>query len=222
MKQPARTRSRRAPPEVAPARREEVIEAALALIAEHGIAGTSLRQLAAELGMSQPSLYHYFPSKKALIEQILQHCAQKMLEVPPGMSLPTRAEDVPEFAARVVLGLYAGDRHPRFVRFIFVAAIESKENSGLIRRVLEEQLIAALVQFANAVGKDAAEREELRHVLSMIVYSLGFMLLEQRALMGLPEASPEVLRYAEWVSATGKRLLLERRRKRGGALKGSE
>lgn len=214
MKQPARTRSRRAPPEVVPARREEVLEAALALIAEHGIAGMSLRKLAAELGMSQPSLYHYFPSKNALIAQILQYCAQRMVEAPPGTSLPTRAEDVPDFAVRAVLALYADELHPRFVRFIFVTAIESKENRGLIRQVLEQQIIAALVQFANAIGKDPAEREELRHVLSMIVYSLGFMLLEQRALMGLPQATPDVLRYADWVAETGKRLLAEGRKRR--------
>jgi hypothetical protein len=80
--------------------------------------------------------------------------------------------------------------------------------------VLEEQLQAALILLADALGEDDAEREELRHVLSMVVYSLGFMLLEQRALIGLPHASPEVLRYADWAAATGKRLLLETRRKR--------
>ncbi len=215
MKRPAKKRSRRAQPEgVVPARREEVIEAALALIADRGIAGASLRKLAAELGMSQPSLYHYFPSKNALVAQIVQYCAQKMLEPPPGLSMPTRAEDVPEFAKTVVLGLYATELHPRFVRFMFVAAIESKENRAMIRKVLEEQLIAALIQLSNALGQNDAEREELRHVLSMVVYSLGFMLLEQRALIGLPQASPDVLRYADWVAATGKRLLLEARRKR--------
>src|SRR5262245_18082860 len=98
MARPAKTRSRRAQPESAPTRREEVLEVALALIAEGGIAATSLRKLAAELGMSQPSLYHYFPSKSDLIAQIAEYCAQKMLEPPPGMAFPTRPEDVPEFA----------------------------------------------------------------------------------------------------------------------------
>jgi AcrR family transcriptional regulator len=215
MARPRKPSSPRAPPEApAPARREEVIEAALALIADGGIAGTSLRKLAAELGMSQPSLYHYFPSKSALVAQIVEYCAQKMLEPPPGFAWPSRPEDVPEFAKVAVLGLYAGETHPRFVRFLFVAAIESKENRAMIRRVLEEQLNVAVVQFANMVGRDDEEREELRNVLNMIVYSLGFMLLEQRALIGLPQASPEVLRYADWVAETGKHLLSEGRRKR--------
>ena len=50
-----------------PARREEVLETALTLVSEHGVAGASLRKLAAELGISQPSLYHYFASKDALV-----------------------------------------------------------------------------------------------------------------------------------------------------------
>ena len=54
-----------------------MLEAALELVSNHGIAGTSLRMLARKLGMQQPSLYHYFGSKDALIDQIVEYCAGK-------------------------------------------------------------------------------------------------------------------------------------------------
>src|SRR6478736_4245223 len=61
-------------------RREAVLEGALELVSNHGIAGMSLRMLARKLGMQQPSLDHYFASKDALVDQLVEHCAAKMVE----------------------------------------------------------------------------------------------------------------------------------------------
>ena len=62
------------------------------------MAGASLRKLAAKLGMSQPSLYHYFDSKDALVRQIIEHCASRMLEAALHVEFPRGLEDVPRFA----------------------------------------------------------------------------------------------------------------------------
>ncbi|MEO6600254.1 MAG: TetR/AcrR family transcriptional regulator [Polyangiaceae bacterium] len=190
-----------------PARREEVLETALTLVSEHGVAGASLRKLAAELGMSQPSLYHYFPSKDALVSAVVEYCAGKMLASSLDLPPPTRREDLPRFAKQAVVDLWSTDRHPRFVRFMFVVALESKENRAFIQRVFEERLYPGFALLADAFGRDDADREELRHVIWMVVYSLGLAFLEQRALFGKPTASAEVLSHAEWVVGAAERLL---------------
>jgi AcrR family transcriptional regulator len=51
-------------------RRAQILREALRLFAEHGVEGASLRELARRVGISQPSLYHYFSSKEALVEAI--------------------------------------------------------------------------------------------------------------------------------------------------------
>ena len=51
------------------------------------------------------------------------------------------------------------------------------------------------------------EREQLRMVLHMVVYSLGFKLLEERAIFGAREPSAETLAYGEWVIGAAERLL---------------
>jgi AcrR family transcriptional regulator len=190
-----------------PARREEVLETALTLVSEHGVAGASLRKLAAELGISQPSLYHYFPSKEALVSAVVEYCADKMLASALDLPLPQCKEDIPRFAMRAVVDLWSTERHPRFVRFMFVVALESKSNRAFIQRVFEQRLYPAFSLFANAFGRDEAERSELRHVIWMVVYSLGLSFLEQRALFGKPSASQEVLDHAEWVVGAAERLL---------------
>ena len=201
-----------------PARREEVLETALTLVSEHGVAGASLRKLAAELGISQPSLYHYFPSKDALVSAVVEYCADKMLASALDLPPPQRKEDIPRFAMRAVVDLWSTERHPRFVRFMFVVALESKANRAFIQRVFEERLYPGFTLLANAFGRDEAERSELRHVLWMVVYSLGLAFLEQRALFGKASASQDVLDHAEWVVGAAERLLrLPSREERGGA-----
>lgn len=49
---------------------EQILDAAWTLAAEHGIAGFSMAQLAARVGMRAPSLYSYFSSKAAIYDAL--------------------------------------------------------------------------------------------------------------------------------------------------------
>jgi AcrR family transcriptional regulator len=211
-KAPTKPRPRPERPPAAPARREEVLEAALELVAEHGVTGASLRMLAKRLKMSQPSLYHYFPSKDALIAEVLDYSTSRMLgkgsRVPP----PANVEGLARFARDLVLELYATDSHPRFVRFLFSVAVESKQHRPLVERVFEERLRPGFGLLAGALAQSPAERAYIEEVLRMIVYSLGFMLLDERALLAHAAPSENTLRYADWVLGAADKLLAGRPR----------
>lgn len=43
----------------------------MGLFASKGIEGTGLREIADRIGVSQPALYHYFPSKNALVDAVI-------------------------------------------------------------------------------------------------------------------------------------------------------
>lgn len=51
----------------------EVIEKAIEAFAERGFTGTSMREIAIAVGMTQQGLSHHFPSKESLLEAVLQH-----------------------------------------------------------------------------------------------------------------------------------------------------
>jgi AcrR family transcriptional regulator len=51
--------------------RQHILDTALALMAQRGVAGTSMRDLAAATGLNVASLYHYFPSKQDLLVAVL-------------------------------------------------------------------------------------------------------------------------------------------------------
>jgi AcrR family transcriptional regulator len=64
------TVSGRKPKGGGPARREEILAHALHLFSEHGVHTVSTRQIADAVGISQPSLYAYFPTKQALVDEV--------------------------------------------------------------------------------------------------------------------------------------------------------
>lgn len=61
-------------------KRRQILEAALACFARKGFHGTSTNDICAEAGMSPGNLFHYFPSKLALITTIAEAYRVEMAE----------------------------------------------------------------------------------------------------------------------------------------------
>jgi AcrR family transcriptional regulator len=53
------------------ATRRRILQIALTLMSQRGVDGTSMRDLASAAGLNVASLYHYFPSKRDLLESVL-------------------------------------------------------------------------------------------------------------------------------------------------------
>ncbi len=77
------------------AAREEILAAAWTLAGEHGLAGLSLRDLGALVGMKAQSLYSYFPSKHAIHDAMFRQGYQQFIEattLPEPVGAVTRAK----------------------------------------------------------------------------------------------------------------------------------
>jgi AcrR family transcriptional regulator len=61
------------------ATKAEILDAAWALVREHGLGALSLRDLAARVGMRAPSLYQYFASKHAIYDAMFEQGAREAL-----------------------------------------------------------------------------------------------------------------------------------------------
>jgi len=64
--------------------RERILDASLRLMAEHGSAGVSMRQLARACDLQVAAIYHYFPSKDALLAAVIdeRRYGARLAEVP--------------------------------------------------------------------------------------------------------------------------------------------
>jgi AcrR family transcriptional regulator len=56
----------------AQARREQILEAAVRLFAQYGYDGTSTRQIAQEVHITEGLIFHYFPTKADLLAAVLE------------------------------------------------------------------------------------------------------------------------------------------------------
>jgi AcrR family transcriptional regulator len=58
-------------------RREMICDAAAVLFRERGYRGTSIDEIGAAVGMTGPALYRHFPSKEALLAEILERALER-------------------------------------------------------------------------------------------------------------------------------------------------
>ena len=64
-----------------PTRREQILATAAELFAARGFHGVSVAELGAACGISGPALYKHFPSKQAMLAEMLVSISEQLLEV---------------------------------------------------------------------------------------------------------------------------------------------
>ncbi|RIL07949.1 MAG: TetR/AcrR family transcriptional regulator [Proteobacteria bacterium] len=96
---------------------ERILDAAEALFAERGYAGTSLRDVAARVELRIPSLYNHFPSKDALYAAVLARGIGPVLELLAGFAAaPSESRDAGAVIERVMAILRRHRNLPKLIQ----------------------------------------------------------------------------------------------------------
>lgn len=67
-------------PAIATGTKHDILVAASRLFWQHGFRGTSTREIATAVGIQQPSLFHFFPNKAAILQELLAISLNDTLE----------------------------------------------------------------------------------------------------------------------------------------------
>jgi len=59
---------------------DKIIEVAIKTFAEHGYAGTSMREIAEELKITKAALYYHFPGKEEIFTACLKHAVSRLID----------------------------------------------------------------------------------------------------------------------------------------------
>ena len=114
-------------------RREAIIDAAVKLFAEKGFRGTTTRELASAVGVSEPVLYQHFETKRDLYRAIIQRKAQAGEERIKAKLGPyfEQADDIAFFTklAEMIIEWHTED--PDYIRILLYSALEGHELSEL-------------------------------------------------------------------------------------------
>jgi AcrR family transcriptional regulator len=174
--------------------RQRILEVALSLMSQKGVDGTSMRDLAGAAGLNVASLYHYFPSKRELLEAVLIERGYLPVwadgPVPVDVSSETKfAEvltdilvsmfDVDDFVRLMVGEAMRGEERARavgvdlFTNFesslaewivIHLPDLDRRSGAAAVARLLSAMVVGIFVQYAAGVGVD--ENRDLAALLA--------------------------------------------------------
>lgn len=132
---------------------ETVLRRAIELFNTHGYDGTSMGDLARELGLTKSAIYHHVPSKETLLSQALEEslgqltAAVERAGADDGRSAYDRLRDVLEESVAVLV-----DHQPSVTLLLRVRGNSDVERAALDRRRWIDARLADLVRAAAADG----------------------------------------------------------------------
>lgn len=151
------------------AKRAEILEVAVDVIAREGYSGATVRQLAEAVGLSQNGLLHYFGSKDALFTEILRYRDERdAAEVDPehsdfatdlverilfAVDLETASPGMPQLLLRLS-GEATEPEHPAHeffqdryaaIRQIVISAVEELRARGDVAEDVDPSMVAAII-----------------------------------------------------------------------------
>ena len=97
---------------------DEILTAAMRLFSEKGYHATSMRTIAKEAGIVQSSIYNHFPSKEAILKEIMRVMGEeivKTFEFDP--TLP-KSEKIEQYKKKILTSLKSGRQFWRMIHSI--------------------------------------------------------------------------------------------------------
>lgn len=158
-------------------RREQIIDAAIALFSESGFAGTTTRRLAEAVGISEAGLYLHFETKEALYEAIIRRKAAEFAGISKRLREMAGAPPREVFGAFAEFMLETHTRDRAFLRLLLRSGLEQhalfrlffraqvREIADLLRAYVEQQQRAG-------VFRACESRLAVRAFIGMLMHHL--------------------------------------------------
>ena len=150
--------------------REELLLNSFDLFAIHGYANVTMRQIAAELGISTGTLYHYFQNKQTILQKMIEVIA--LQEIKRLLEIVYRTDDIEE---RVSVYLEYFKNREDFYKKLLMLLLDFK------KFCISKEHTAFLNNFANIIFNHVAEgvgADKRFGTLAFILLSgMGYMLM---------------------------------------------
>jgi AcrR family transcriptional regulator len=145
---------------------ERILDAAEALFAERGYAGTSLRDVAARVELRIPSIYNHFPSKDALYAAVLARGIGPVLALLAEFGAqPGTSRDPGEILASVMTLLR---RHPNLPRLIQHETLAGGQKLTPMLREWIEPVFGRAREMAQATSTGSRAPEQIALLVAAV------------------------------------------------------
>jgi len=127
-------------------RQQEIVRAAIVLIANHGFQSFTTKRLALELGVTEPALYRHFTNKLAIMLGILAHFEEVSLRI-------RHSFDHPQHSGVQLIELFLRDRYMIFSNDPEIAKVMFAEEIFLDETRLAPKILQIMDEHRNLLIK---------------------------------------------------------------------
>ncbi|PJF41423.1 MAG: TetR/AcrR family transcriptional regulator [Chloroflexi bacterium] len=179
-------------------RREQILDTAGKLFMEHGYEGTSVRQIAEQVGCTEAALYYHFKEgKRELLNCVVEHNMPDLLYVLDGIEEATSLRElIMIFGERITINWSQRMERLRWVMSEFPRW--SDDERALFHdkhRLLEEGLVGAIERFVDS--REAAHRIAYTLMCAFFGYGSLFLNLDLQSVVDFdPTTLTEMLAVA--------------------------
>ncbi len=112
-------------------RQQQIIETAIKLIAEKGIQNLTTKNIAKEIGISEPALYRHFDNKLEILKAVIKNFQNKM--IPALQKLKQSTSSLNKIESFILEHLKIISENPNFAKVIFSEANFQNEEILIIK-----------------------------------------------------------------------------------------
>ncbi len=177
------------------ATRDRILDRAEALFAERGLAGTSMRDIAARSGLTAASLYNHFQGKQALYEAVLERGIHPLLELMGELAAREQTPDAADAVIGAVMEHLA--RRPHLPRLIHRESLAGGEHlTRLAREWIQPLMSLGLMEMKRETHTPWEPEEHPRVIAAWIHLIFGHFAMAPliREVTGEDPLSPEGLK----------------------------
>ena len=180
--------------------RQEILQAARDILNDEGIEAVTLASVAGRLSMTKQALYHYFPSKEALIRSLITTLLDEEIE-----SLIAAIDDLK--SGENILGGLINAFYEHYIhrldafRTIYCQSqLYSAETTVIDRSTLQDEINPTTRQLfdlleARLAGPDASESE--RRQMRQLAFTAWMSALGLMTMLGVADASSDPLVHSD-------------------------
>ena len=189
---------------------ERILDAAETLFAEHGFAGTAIRDIAARVGLNPASLYNHFPGKQELYEAVLDRGLQPVFEMLAGLTESDWSPARDDQAVDMIVEHFAA--RPGVARLLHHEALAGGDNiarlAGRWIGPIYQQGIDALRRSPVLEGWTSEDLPLLVMALHNLILGYFSMAPLHEKLLGVDPLSPQALeRQKDFLKRVTRRLV---------------
>ena len=180
--------------------KNKILDASINLFSQFGYDGVSIRQIAAEVGIRESSIYNHYPNKQSILQAILDYYVKEMVsdEIPleqASLNLDRGFDYFYKAGCDAFLSKLKEDKMMKITRLMLIESYHNDEVRNFLKKSIIEAPIYGWMDLFNIMkSKNMIKRDCDVGQLSESFFYYGMFLLYGHFIINYPEDDEKFLK----------------------------